>query len=246
MIRIKELPSGNPLIVSSVSDFCDSMGYCEIKIKHFLKGIKPPQTEITIAGTRAHEEEEEYEREHFEFVPISEGELADLNRDVEFAREAIYTRFFTQLEFGNKKVFLLIYGQADKVMRSKGTLLVEDTKFTHNVNQYLEKMEPYDSQKLQTLLYLNSSYSDTGSLDPKECFEIPHNEKVWVINVKNRNTKESVKIFRGKQTREAEAFLSQNLSKFTLLVLGIIKPEHHKNIRKCRSCRFSECKFKLQ
>ena len=51
MIKIKEIANGIPLIIASVSDFCDSMGYCEFKIKHFLKGIRPPQTEITIAGT---------------------------------------------------------------------------------------------------------------------------------------------------------------------------------------------------
>jgi hypothetical protein len=46
------------MIVTSVSEFCDSMGYCEMRIKHFLKGIKTPQTEITIEGIKAHEEEE--------------------------------------------------------------------------------------------------------------------------------------------------------------------------------------------
>jgi hypothetical protein len=65
MIRIKERSEDNPLLISSVSDFCDSRGYCEFKIKHFLKGIKPPQTEITIAGTKAHEKEEEYEKRPF-------------------------------------------------------------------------------------------------------------------------------------------------------------------------------------
>ena len=114
------MSKGPPLIMSSVSDFCDSMGYCEFKIKHFLKGIRPPQTEITIAGTEVHKEQEEYEKEHFEFVPISEKELADLEKDVEFPYESIYTRFFTKLEFGNDKVPILIYDQADKVMRSKG------------------------------------------------------------------------------------------------------------------------------
>ena len=44
-------------------DFCGSMGYCEFRIKHLLKEIKPPQTELTIAGTKAHEMEEEYEKE---------------------------------------------------------------------------------------------------------------------------------------------------------------------------------------
>jgi hypothetical protein len=245
MIKIKELSDGSPLIISSVTDFCDSMGYCEFKIKHFLKGIRPPQTKITIDGTKAHEEEEEYEKEHFKFVPISEEELADFKKDVEFAREAIYTRFFTQIEFGEEKVPILIYGQADKVLRSKGSLIVEDSKFPQNITKYLDKVEPYDDQKLQTLLYLNSSFSETGSLNPKECFKIPHNEKVWVINIKDKNTRESIKIFRGTQTKEAKEFLNQKLRKFALIVLGVLEPEHHQNVRKCRSCRFKECEYKI-
>jgi hypothetical protein len=65
MIQIREMRSGNPMIISSVSDFCDSMGYCEFRIKHFLKGMKAPQTKMTIEGTKSHEKEIEYEKEHF-------------------------------------------------------------------------------------------------------------------------------------------------------------------------------------
>jgi hypothetical protein len=245
MIKITEMPDGNPSIISSVTDFCDSMGFCECKIKHFLKGIRPPQTQITIDGTKAHEKEQEYEKEHFEFAPVGQEELADLEKDVEFAREAIYTRFFAEIEFGNEKVPILLYGQADKVLRSKGTLIVEDSKFPYNIAKYSDQFEPYDDQKLQTLLYLNSSFSDIGSLNPAECFEIPHNEKAWVINIKDKNTQESIKIFKGTQTREAEELLNQKLKKFILIVLGKVYPEHHNNIRKCSSCRFKDCEFKL-
>ena len=70
MIKIKELIDGNYELVSAVTDFCGSMSYCEFRIKYLLKGIKPPQTESTIAGTKAHVKEEAYEKE-FCFVPIS-------------------------------------------------------------------------------------------------------------------------------------------------------------------------------
>jgi hypothetical protein len=245
MIEIRKMPHGNPMIISSVSDFCSSMGYCEFRIKHHLEGIKPPDTKVTIEGTKFHEKEEEYEKEHFEFVPISEEELADFNRDVEFAREAIYTRFLTQIEFGNEKVPILIVGQADKVLRNKGQLIVEDSKFPQNRDKYLERFEPYEDQKLQTLLYLNSLFTETGSLDPSEWFAIPHNEKVWIINVKDKNTGESIKIFKGTQTKEAEIFLYEKLSKFALIALGILEPEHHQNVKKCKSCRFGDCEYKL-
>ena len=247
MIRIRELPNGNYMIATSVSEFCSSMGYCELRIKHFLEGRKPPQTQITIEGTKAHEEEEKFEKEHFEFVPISPDELADINRDIEFAREDIYTRFLTELEYGNKKVGMLIFGRADKVLRSKGTLIVEDTKFPYNIQRYVEKItEPYDDQKLQTLLYLNSLFTDNGSLNPDDWFSIAHNKKAWIINIKDKKTGESVKIFRGIQTKVAEEFLNEKLGKFALVVLGVKEPEHHNSIRKCRSCRsFDDCEYKI-
>lgn len=247
MIRLRELPNGNFLIITTVSEFCSCMGYCEIRIKHFLKGIKPPQTQITIEGTKAHEAEELYEKEHFEFVPITQEELDDITTDIEFAREDIYTRFLTELDYGNKNVALLIFGRADKILRSEGTLIVEDTKFPYNIQRYVEKVtEPYDDQKLQTLLYLNSRFAENGSLNPDEWFDIPHDKKAWIINIKDKKAGKSVKIFRGIQTNEALEFLQEKLGKFALSVLGVTEPEHHNSINKCRACRSqNDCKFKI-
>ena len=209
MIDIKQTPDGNPLIMSSVSDFCGSMGYCELRIKHYLKGIKPPQTQITIDGTKSHEKEEVYEKEHFTFEPVTEEGLKDLTKDIEFAREGLFTRFQRELSFGNDKISLLLYGRADKIMRNKGTLIVEDSKYPSSKGKYLGKYEPFDDQKLQTLLYLNSSYSESGSLDQNDCFDISCEKRAWVINIKNKATLESLKIFQGFQTEEAEDFLSK-------------------------------------
>jgi hypothetical protein len=63
--------------MSSVSDFCGAMGYCELRIKYYIKGIKPPQTQITVDGTKSHEKEEAYEKEHFTFKPVTTEELTD-------------------------------------------------------------------------------------------------------------------------------------------------------------------------
>jgi hypothetical protein len=131
------------------------------------------------------------------------------------------------------------------VLRSKESSIVEDTKFPQDPSRYLDKVEPYEDQKLQTLLYLNSFFSNTGSLNPAEFFEIRHNEKVWVINIKDKNARESIKIFRGTQTKEAEDLLKLKLTKFALIALGKIEPEHQGNIRKCKSCRFIDCEFRL-
>ncbi len=245
MIEIKQAPEGNVVVKSSVSDFCACMGYCEIRIKHYLKRIKPPETQITIDGVKSHEKEEVYEKEHFTFEPVTPEALGDLSKDIEFAREGLFTRFLRELLFGEERVSLLLYGRADKVMRSNGTLIVEDSKFPATKNKYRNQFEPFDNQKLQTLLYLNSNFSETGSLEEKDCFEVCHEKKAWIINIKDKETLKSIKIFQGYQTREAEDFLNEKIQRFALLALGKIEPEHHNNSKKCRSCRFEECEYCL-
>jgi len=245
MILIREMSNGI-YIVSSVSDFCDSMGYCEFRIEHLLKGVRPPQTKITIEGATSHEKEVEYEKEHFEFVPLTQKELENINKDIEFAREGIHTRFLTKVKYGNKELPILIVGQADKVSRSKGMLIVEESKYPDNTEKYLEKFEPFEDQQLQILLYLNSLFSESSSLSPEEWFEIPHRKKAWIVNIKDKRSGKSVKIFKGIQTREAEDFLREKISRFAFIVLGALEPEHHKSIRKCVKCRlFDDCEHKI-
>jgi hypothetical protein len=245
MIEIKQTLEGNPLIMSSVSDFCGSMGYCEVRVKHFLKGIKPPQTKITIDGTVSHEKEEVYEKEHFKFEPVTVEALSDFTKDIEFAREGLFTRFQRDLAFGDETLSVLVYGRADKVMRSKGTLIVEDSKFPATRDKYADKFEPFDDQKLQTLLYLNSNYSENGSLALKDCFDICCEKRAWIINIKDKASMESIKVFQGYQTKEAEDFLNAKICRFALLALAKLEPEHHNNIKKCQSCRFSDCQYKI-
>ncbi len=244
MINVKTI-SGHPLIIASVTDFCDSMGYCEFKVKHFLRGIKPPQTDITIEGTQSHEKEAKFEKEHFKFVPLSKDELEDSCKDVEFPFEDLYTRFFTTISYAEAKIPFLIFGQADKIRRSKGTLIVEDSKYPSNKEKYFGIVEPFDNQKLQALLYLNSTFSRDGSLDPNKCWHIPHTEKAWIVNIKDKQTQENIKTFKGIQTKEAEDFLEKKIKRFGLIVLGKVEPKHHLNARKCQSCRFNDCENKL-
>ena len=169
------------------------MGFCELRIKHYLKGIKPPQTQITIDGTKSHEKEEVYEKEHFTFEPVTEEGLKDLTKDIEYAREGLFTRFQRELSFDSEKLLLLIYGRADKIMRNKGTLIVEDSKYPASRDKYLVKYEPFDDQKLQTLLYLNSNYSESGSLKQNGYFDISCEKKTWIINIKDKATLEKHK-----------------------------------------------------
>jgi len=89
MIEVKKVSSGAIQVKSSVSDFCAAMGYCELRIKHFLRGIRPPQTQIMIEGIVSHEKEEAYEKEHFKFEPITAEELKDLKKDNRNMRQII-------------------------------------------------------------------------------------------------------------------------------------------------------------
>jgi hypothetical protein len=80
MIEVKA-SNGRLSVVSTVSDFCDAMGYCEFKIPIALRGIKPPPTEATIEGAKAHQKQEQFEKEHFEMetqellITLSEAKI---------------------------------------------------------------------------------------------------------------------------------------------------------------------------
>lgn len=118
-------------------------------------------------------------------------------------------------------------------------------QYPTNKEKYLGEIEPFEDQKLQTLLYLNSLYSEDGYIEPEKCFKIPHDEKAWIVNIKDKVTRESIKVFKGIQTREAEDFLDEKIGRFGLIVLGKTEPEQHGNVRKCQSCRFNDCEYKI-
>jgi hypothetical protein len=59
-----------------------------------------------------------------------------------FALQGLFTRYQRELSFGNEKLSVLLYGRADKVMRSKGILIVEDSKYPASKDKYLVKFEP--------------------------------------------------------------------------------------------------------
>ena len=107
LIDLIKNPEGNSSIHSSVSDFCGSMGYCELRINHYLKGIKPPQTKITIEGALMHEKEEIYEKEHFKFEPVNKEALQDFTKDVEFTREGVFTRLERDLLLSKRRLLCL-------------------------------------------------------------------------------------------------------------------------------------------
>ena len=245
MIEVKD-SDGKLSIVSTVSDFCDSMGYCEYKIPLALRGIKAPPTEATIEGAKAHQRQEQFEKEHFEMVPVNSEELADLKKDIEFAYESINTRLTVPLTLSQySKASMLIFGRADKVYRSQGTLFVEESKFPFNPTKYLQTFEPYPDHKLQTLLYLNSFFASENSLDSRTWFEIPHSQKAWIINIKDRTTGETIKTFKGLQTSELEQYMKSNLQRFAQIAACEVQPQHHHRQAKCAKCRIENCQHNL-
>jgi len=166
---------------------------------------------------------------------------------VEFARETIYTRNLMSFQIENQKVLVLLSGRSDKIFRIKETLVVQDDKFPSNLEKYSDRFEPYPDQILQALTYLNSLYTDNGSFDPDEWFEIPHKGKAWIIRIRDKHKEnKTFKIFKGIQNDEAEKYLKSNIERFACLVLGMKERMHHNVPDKCKPCRYLEqCEFRL-
>lgn len=48
---------------AAVTNFADSLGYCEYKIPLSIQGVKPRPTQALIQGTKAHSAEQQLEEE---------------------------------------------------------------------------------------------------------------------------------------------------------------------------------------
>ena len=95
--------------------------------------------------------------------PVTMTEVENENRDIEFARENIYSTLTVPFEMPNEHVILSLSGRIDKIMRVDGTLIVQDDKFVGTPETYDEKTQPYPSQLLQVLtclLYTSPSPRD--------------------------------------------------------------------------------------
>ncbi|MCS5527665.1 MAG: PD-(D/E)XK nuclease family protein [Nitrosopumilus sp.] len=245
MIKIKK-EKNITFLSSSVTDFADSLGYCEYKIPLSIKGIRPRPTQALIQGTKAHHEKEQYESEHVKLEYVTITEIEDKKKDIEFARENIYSTLTIPFEFPNEHVIVSLAGRIDKIMRVDGTLIVQDDKFAGRPQVYDEKTQPYPSQLLQVLAYLNSTYSAKRSKKPEDIFEMPHTEKQWQIRICDRKTREPYKIFSEIQDAFSLHYLHTSLERFTKIALDLIEPSHHESKRKCDACNLkSVCKFRI-
>jgi len=234
------------LLSASVTDFADSLGYCEYKIPLSIQGVKPKPSQALIQGTKAHHAEEKYEQEHAELEPVSIEQIEDKEEDIEFARENIYSTLIIPFEFSSENVLVSLSGRIDKILRVDETLIVQDDKFTGKPQNYDSKTQPYPSQLLQVLTYLNSSYSAKRRAGPEDFFEMPHIQKKWQIRICDRKTREPYKIFSDIQDAFSLHYLHISLEKFATISLGINEPEHHNSVHKCNACNLkSFCDYKI-
>ena len=245
MIKINN-DSDVTLVSASVTDFADSLGYCEYKIPLSIQGVKPKPSQSLIQGTRAHSAEQKYEAEHVELEPVSVEQIEDKEENIEFARENIHSTLIMPFEFPSENVLLTLSGRIDKILRVDETLIVQDDKFAGRPQVYDSKTQPYPSQLLQVLAYLNSSFSAKRSKSADDFFEMPHTQKKWQIRICDGKTREPYKIFSEIQDSFSLQYLHQSLQKFTTISLGMTEPEHHNSVPKCNACNLkSFCEYRI-
>lgn len=234
------------ILSAAVTDFADALGYCEYKIPLSIQGVKPKPTQSLIQGTKAHHAEEKYEQEHAELELVSIEQIEDKQEDIEFARENIYSTLNVPFEFPTENVLVSLSGRIDKILRIDETLIVQDDKFAGKPQTYDSKTQPYPSQLLQVLTYLNSSFSAKRSRNPEDFFEMPHTQKKWQIRICDRKTREPYKIFSELQDAFTLHYLHTSLHKFTTISLGMAEPEHHNSVNKCNACNLkSFCGYRI-
>ena len=245
MIKIKK-EDNFTILTAAVTDFADSLGYCEYKIPLSIQGVRPKPTQALIQGTKAHHEKEQYEAEHVELEPVTITEIKDESQDIEFARENIYSTLTIPFEFSNQNVVVSLSGRIDKILRADGTLIVQDDKFVAKPQVYDSKTQPYPGQLLQVLTYLNSNFSAKRRPSPDDYFDMPHTEKQWQLRICDRKTREPYKIFSEVQDAFSLHYLHTSLERFASIAVNITEPEHHNNKRKCDACGLKNvCEFRL-
>ena len=237
---------GIDYVAASVSEFTGVIGYCEYEAPMVLQKIKTEPSKAIMAGLEAHEEEEEYEKEHVVLEEVTTEQIADPIQNIEFPREYIRTRMRSNIRIGRRDATVSLYGRTDKLKRSGGTLGVEDDKFPAKTGPYLKRDAPYDNQLLQILAYLNSDYSHSS--ESEDWFDIKHESKEWTVNIRDKNNGNSlVKKFTGKCGVHEIAYLNQAVERFASLLLGAVEPNHHNAIAKCRVCQYrSMCPAKIE
>lgn len=238
-ITIDKNDTDTIIVKAFVTDFTESMGYCEYKIPFFIKGISIKTTEM-IVGTEYHEEAERIERETAVTVPLTKMKLEDKKADLDFMREDINTTFMHEFDFPSAKAKLVLFGRADKIFRQNETLIISDDKHTAKPERHYARTEPYDDQLLQVLTYLHSRYNLGSSFG--DMSEIPHVRKMYKINIVDSKTKSIYKTYEGYITKKHTELLFDYASRFIQKCLRLDNLTHHNSKPKCKACGyFNDC-----
>lgn len=246
MITVKE-HNDQKIVQANVTEFTDAMGYCEHKIPFYLKGQKARPSQSTIQGSKTHKNLEIVEKRDVRLEAVTEEILADHEQDIEYYREDIFTRMLEPMIIDDQKVTLMLLGRADKVLRDSGTLIVEDEKTAYNPKSYDSLERPYKGQRLQVLAYLNSLFTTEGSMSEDDWFEIPHERKMWRLNIRTKNSTEPYRVFEGYQNDGDQEFLRENMRRFASLVVGAEERQHHNSPNKCRPCGYyADCAVRIE
>lgn len=222
--------NGISRVKAFVTEFTDSMGYCEYKIPFFIEGISV-KTEEMLVGAEHHEDAERVERETAVTVPLTKTKLGDKKTDLNFMREDISTSFTHEFDFPNGKARLTLFGRADKVIRQKETLMIYDDKNTSSPSRHDTLTEPYNDQLLQVLTYLHSKYYLGDSFGGWA--EIPHVRKAYQINIIDSRTRSTYKTYEGIVSKMHTDMLLDYTSRFTQKCLHLDLLAHHNSKRKC-------------
>ena len=245
MIKIKQIDNVTH-VSAAVTEFSESIGYCEYKIPLSIKGEKVKPTKSLLMGSKAHIAEEEYEQETVEFEPVTTDDLIDEKIDLEFPRENIYSRLIVPFEFRKQTVVVSLNGRIDKMKRIGGTLIIQDDKFVSKPEKYDNRTHPFPGQMLQVLTYLNSTFSNVRNPTPEDILDMTHTEKKWQLRICNSKTREPYKTFSDVVDQFSMQFLHNSIEKFAGIATGFIQPEHHNSQAKCNACNLkSSCEFRL-
>lgn len=246
MISIKQFQD-TILVNAAVRDFADSIGYCQYKIPLSIQGVKGKPSKATMGGAKAHLEEEIFEQEHVELEPVTTVQIQDSKEDIEFAREYVFSMMRSQFNFPSHKVQVSLFGRIDKIMRSDNTLIVRDDKFTNNPNSYDLMPQPYPSQMLQVMTYLNSQFSFEKFSGPNDWFDLPHQKKRWEIRICSIKTREPHRVYSQFVDATSQNFLQDSLKIFASIAARASQPVHHNSKSRCDACDLKDqCEFRIR
>ncbi|HLC59703.1 MAG TPA: PD-(D/E)XK nuclease family protein [archaeon] len=217
-------------VVIPVHDFATCAGFCQyITINKFHKKLVPEVKQAQIQGQLLHSRLEDADKLiHREEITMEQ--LMDKKINLDFPRETIRVaiRRLNQTEF-------IYLGRVDKAVREKGNIIIIDDKTT---SKKVVNRQPFLDRTLQLSCYCEGfvqNYSDFVKFDKIYFKIIQRDQDNNVIYEYMREYDES---FRN--------LLKQNMQIFESIFNKSIRPMHHNNPNKCKTCSFfKECEWKL-